>query len=88
MANIKEAATNSQQPSRTLMIDSLANLDTIDCPLRPSLPNLSCSIRRWRQTKNQAPPIPPKGNGDVIPDGYKFLENGENFNTVWLRLAR
>ena len=67
--NIEEAATNSQQSSRTLMMDSLANLDMTACSLRPPLPNLSCSVRSWRQKKNQAPPIPlHKRDFYVIPD--------------------
>ena len=49
---------NSQKSSRMLVIDSLANLDTTACSLKLSLPNLSCSIRSWRQ-KNQVPSIPP-----------------------------
>ena len=91
MANIKEAASHSQQPSRVLITNSLANLNTTACSLISSLPNLSCDIRSLRPTKNQAPPpIPPqKRNGYVIPDEYKFLENGENFllfdveNMMW-----
>ena len=67
--NIEEAATNSQQSSRTLMMDSLANLDMTACSLRPPLPNLSCSVRSWRQKKNQAPPILlHKRDFYVIPD--------------------
>ena len=57
-ANIEQAASHSQQFLRALIIDSLANLDTTACSLKLSLPNLSCSIRSWRQ-KNQVPSIPP-----------------------------
>ena len=68
-ADIKQAASNSQQSLRTLIIDSLANLDITACSLKLSLPNLSCSIRSWRQKKNQAPPIPlHKRDFYVIPD--------------------
>ena len=57
----------------------MANLGTTSCSLLPSLSDLSCNIRSWRQKKNQARPVPPKRNGYVIPDEYKFLEDGENF---------
>ena len=51
------------------MMDSLANLDMAVCSLGPSLPNLSCSVRSWREKKNEAPPIPPrKRDFYVIPD--------------------
>ena len=72
-------AVNSQQSLRAFIIDPLANLDTTACSLLPSLPNLSHYIRSGRHKKNQAPPIPPKGNGYVIPDDCKFLEIGEIF---------
>ena len=60
---------NSQKSSRMLVIDSLANLDMTACSLKPSLPNLSCSVRSWRQKKHQTSPIPPcKREFYVIPD--------------------
>ena len=75
-------ASHSQQSSRALIIDSSANLDTKICSLMPSLPNLSCNIRSWRQRKNKASlplPLPhQKRNGYIIPDVHKFLENGDN----------
>ena len=78
-ADIKQAASNSQQSLRTLIIDSLANLDITACSLKLSLPNLSCSIRSWRQ-KNQVPSIfPPRRNGYMIPNEYNFLKNGTFF---------
>ena len=41
-------------------IDPLANLNTTACSDKASLPSLSHNVRRWRQKKNQAPPILPK----------------------------
>ena len=77
---MKEGASHSPQSLRALIINSLANLDTMVCSLMPSLTNLSCNIRSWRQRKNQAPPLPSKKrNGYVVSNVYKFLENGENF---------
>ena len=52
MANIKEVASHSQQPSRALIINSLANLDTKACLLILALPNLSYNVTTWRQKKN------------------------------------
>lgn len=48
----KIAATNSQQSSRALMMNSLARLAPTPCSL-VSLTNLSFSVRSWEE-KNQA----------------------------------
>ena len=83
VADIKEVSANSQWPSRVLIIDFLANLGTTASPLRLSLPNLSCSIRIWRQ-KNPVPSIPPpRRNGYMIPNEYKFLKNGTIFFCIY-----
>lgn len=75
-------AINSQQSSRRLIIESYSNLHTTACSLMVSLPNLSYLIRSWRQKNNQAPPLPPKINGNVTPNDYKFLESGEIFFAI------
>ena len=74
MANIKKATSNSQQSLRALFINFPANLNITACSLMPSLTNLSCVIVSWRQKekdKNQAPLIPCKRSGYVVPGDYK-----------------
>lgn len=62
MANMKDIS-NSHQSLRALITDSLANLDTTTCFLRLSLPNLSASIRSWRERRIRLLLSPQKGNG-------------------------
>lgn len=65
------------------MMDSCANLDTTACSVMSSLPNLSCSIRSWRQNKNQAPIHPlRKRRGYVIPDECKYFKDGKKFLAI------
>ena len=54
IANIKEVFSNLQHSLRELFLNCLATLGTTACSLMPSLSNVSCNIRSWRQKKNEA----------------------------------
>lgn len=59
-ANEKEVAYDSQQALGALIMESLADLDTIACSLMSSLPNLSHNTRNWRQGRKIKLPLFPR----------------------------
>ncbi|CAI9724491.1 Hypothetical predicted protein [Octopus vulgaris] len=76
---LKSLAINSQTSAWLLIAEISSSLDdnALSLMLMPS--HLSRNIRGWRQKKSQAPLIPTGRSGYIIPEEYRFLENGEKF---------
>ena len=69
-------ASNSQQSWRALIINSVANLDTMSHAIFPK-----CIRQCWKlaEKEDSGSSYSLERNGYVIPDEYTFLENGETF---------
>ena len=76
---MRSIATNSQTSARSLNAEVASSLDSNALALLPTKAHLSRSIRGWRQKENQAPPSPTGRSGYIIPEEYRFLENGNQF---------
>ena len=76
---MKSIATNSQTSARSLIAEVASSLDSNALALLPTSAHLSRSIRGWRQKESQAPPIPTGRSGYIIPEEYRYLDNGDKF---------
>ena len=77
-AKTKSIATNSQTSARSLIAEVASSLDSNVLALLPTKAHLSRNIRGWRQEEN-VPGIPTGRSGYIIPEEYRFLENGNQF---------
>ena len=75
---MKSIATNSQTSARSLIAEVASSLDSNALASLPTKAHLSRSISGWRQKEN-APRIPTGRSGYIIPEEYRFLENGNQF---------
>ncbi|KAG7158250.1 putative FLYWCH zinc finger domain-containing protein 1 [Homarus americanus] len=66
LADLKVAAISSQECPRSLIAATSANLDENEMAELPSTSCLSRNIRKWRQGKVSAPPIPQNLSGYKI----------------------
>ena len=76
---MKSIASNSQTSARSIIAEVASSLDSNALALLPTSAYLSRSIRGWMQNESQAPPIPTGRSGYIIPEEYRYLDNGDQF---------
>ena len=71
--------TGTTSKTRSIISDSIADLDNTAIAQLPFVPRLSRQVRRWRQKVLNTPEIPQSRTGFEIPEEFRKLASGEMF---------
>ena len=71
--------TGTTSKTRSIISDSIADLDNTAIAQLPSVPRLIRQVRRWRQQVLNTPEILQSRTGFEIPEEFRKLASGEMF---------
>ena len=79
MSAIKDRALSSHEAARSVIATECSNLQDAVLAGLPATSSVSRNVRRWRQRKDCALPIPSARFGFHIPLEYCKFDSGDNF---------